>query len=66
MVRPADPRFRLEAAAEFRVEPAVPEFRIICNAAKQHGIDAVHGTLSDLSYDGSRLKLSNEPVHLWD
>jgi uncharacterized circularly permuted ATP-grasp superfamily protein len=59
--QPQQPRLALIDTA---TSPAIPEFRIICNAAKQHGIDAVHGTLSDLSYDGSTLKLSNEPVHL--
>jgi len=44
--------------------PAVPEFRIICNAAGRHGIDATHATLADLTYDGSNLHVKNEPVQL--
>jgi hypothetical protein len=44
--------------------PAVPEFRIVCAAAKRQGIDAVHATLKDLTYDGSTLHVGNDPVHL--
>ena len=44
--------------------PAVPEFRIICAAAKAHGSDATYGTLDDLTYDGSTLHLKDEPVQL--
>ncbi|HEX2127275.1 MAG TPA: hypothetical protein VHF45_12040, partial [Thermoleophilaceae bacterium] len=44
--------------------PAVPEFRIICAAARRQGIDAVHGTLDALAYDGSTLRLDREPVQL--
>jgi uncharacterized circularly permuted ATP-grasp superfamily protein len=44
--------------------PAVPEFRIICEAARRHGLDATHATLNDLSYDGSTLHVHNEPVHV--
>jgi glutathionylspermidine synthase len=44
--------------------PSVPEFRIICEAAKAAGIDALHGTLEDVRYDGSVLRVQGEPVHL--
>jgi glutathionylspermidine synthase len=44
--------------------PAVPEFRITCAAAAGQGIDAVHGTLAELDYDGSTLHLRGEPVHI--
>jgi hypothetical protein len=44
--------------------PAVPEFRIVCGAAGREGIDAVHGTLAELDYDGSTLRLRGEPVQL--
>jgi len=44
--------------------PSVPEFRIACAAAREHGIEAVHGTPADLRYDGSLLRLHDEPVHL--
>jgi glutathionylspermidine synthase len=44
--------------------PAVPEFRIVCASARREGIDAVHGTLAELDYDGSTLHLRGEPVQL--
>jgi glutathionylspermidine synthase len=44
--------------------PSVPEFRIICSAARRHGLDAVHATTEELTYDGSVLRLGGEPVHL--
>jgi hypothetical protein len=43
--------------------PAVPEFRITCAAASDAGLEALHGTLDELTYDGSSLRLSGEPVH---
>jgi glutathionylspermidine synthase len=44
--------------------PAVPEFRIICAAARERGLDAAHATLADLTYDGSLLRAGGEPAHL--
>jgi glutathionylspermidine synthase len=44
--------------------PSVPEFRIICAAAAKAGIEAVHVTTDELSYDGSVLRAGGEPVHL--
>jgi hypothetical protein len=44
--------------------PSVPEFRIICAAALEAGIEAVHATTEELSYDGSVLRAGGEPVHL--
>ena len=44
--------------------PSVPEFRIICAAAARQGVEALHGTLDELRYDGSLLRLKGEPVHL--
>jgi glutathionylspermidine synthase len=44
--------------------PSVPEFRIVCAGASDAGIEAVHGTLDDLSYDGKELSLDGAPVHL--
>jgi hypothetical protein len=58
---PHTPRLAL---IDTETSPAVPEFRIICAAAKVHGIDATHATLDDLTYDGSTLHVNNEPVHL--
>jgi Glutathionylspermidine synthase preATP-grasp len=44
--------------------PAVPEFRIVCAAARDAGVEAGHATLGELSYDGSLLRAGGEPVHL--
>ena len=44
--------------------PSVPEFRIICAAAKAAGIEADHATLEDVTYDGSTLHVKGEPVQL--
>ena len=44
--------------------PSVPEFRITAASAREHGIDARIGTLDDLTYDGSLLRLAGEPTHL--
>jgi Glutathionylspermidine synthase preATP-grasp len=44
--------------------PSVPEFRIICAAARATGIEALHATLDDLRYDGSTLSAGGEPIHL--
>jgi hypothetical protein len=44
--------------------PAVPEFRIICAAAREAGLEAVHATLDEVEYDGSVLRVQGEPVHL--
>jgi glutathionylspermidine synthase len=59
--QPEQPRLALIDTDQ---SPAVPEFRIVCAAAKRHGIDATYGTLDDLTYDGSTLHLNDEPVHL--
>ena len=44
--------------------PAVPEFRIVCAAAKEAGLEALHATLDEVEYDGSVLRVQGEPVHL--
>lgn len=44
--------------------PSVPEFRIVCAAASDAGIDAVHATTEDLDYDGSVLRVGGEPAQL--
>ncbi len=44
--------------------PSVPEFRIICAAAHDAGVDALHATTEDLAYDGSTLSVGGDPVHL--
>ncbi|HEY1274975.1 MAG TPA: hypothetical protein VGF25_08690 [Thermoleophilaceae bacterium] len=58
---PESPRLAL---VDVEGSPSVPEFRIVCGAAGRSGIEAVHGTLDDLAYDGSLLRLGGEPVHL--
>jgi glutathionylspermidine synthase len=64
-VRPSDfPETPRLALIDTENAPAVPEFRIVCAAAKAHGIEATHATLADLTYDGSTLRARNEPVHV--
>jgi len=58
---PETPRLAL---VDVEGSPSVPEFRIICGAAKAGGIEALHGTLDELEYDGSLLRLQGQPVHL--
>jgi glutathionylspermidine synthase len=58
---PANPTLALIDVAG---SPAVPEFRIVCAAARAAGVQAVHGTLDELTYDGSTLHLDGEPVQL--
>jgi hypothetical protein len=58
---PATPRLALIDVAG---APAVPEFRIVCAAARAAGLDAMHATLDDVAYDGSTLRVNGEPVQL--
>jgi Glutathionylspermidine synthase preATP-grasp len=58
---PEKPRLALVDVAG---SPSVPEFRIICDAARRAGIEALHATLDDVEYDGSVLRVQGEPVHL--
>jgi glutathionylspermidine synthase len=44
--------------------PSVPEFRIVCAAARAAGVEALHATTDDVAYDGSQLRAGSEPVHL--
>jgi glutathionylspermidine synthase len=44
--------------------PSVPEFRIICDAARRSGIEALHTTTDELAYDGSALSVAGAPVQL--
>ena len=44
--------------------PSVPEFRIICAAAEAAGIRADHATLDEVTYDGTTLRVKDEPVQL--
>jgi glutathionylspermidine synthase len=58
---PEEPRLAL---VDVPGSPSVPEFRIICAAAAQAGLEAVHVTTEELNYDGSVLRSAGEPVHL--
>jgi len=58
---PERPRLALVDAAG---SASVPEFRIVCGAARGAGIEAVWGTLDDVAYDGSQLRVHGEPVQL--
>jgi glutathionylspermidine synthase len=58
---PETPRLAL---VDVDTSPSVPEFRIVCGAARAAGIEALHGTLDDVAYDGSLLRVHGEPVHL--
>jgi glutathionylspermidine synthase len=44
--------------------PAVPEFRIVCDAARNEGLDAVWTTTDDLAYDGTVLRAGGQPIQL--
>jgi hypothetical protein len=58
---PEAPRLALIDAAG---SPSVPEFEIICAAARAHGLEALHATLDEVAYDGTTLTARGEPVHL--
>ncbi len=58
---PEQPRIALVDSAG---SPSVPEFRIVCAAARAAGLEAMHATLEDTEYDGSVLLVHGEPVHL--
>jgi Glutathionylspermidine synthase preATP-grasp len=58
---PVTPRLAL---VDVDGSPSVPEFRIVCAAAKSAGMEAVHATLEEVEYDGSVLRAHGEPVHL--
>jgi glutathionylspermidine synthase len=58
---PERPRIVL---ADGPTAPAVPEFRIICAAARAAGLEATFTTLDQLTYDGSILHAEGEPVQL--
>jgi hypothetical protein len=44
--------------------PSVPEFRITCAAAGEAGIEALHATTDELTYDGSVLRAGGVPIQL--
>ena len=62
--RPGLPERPRLALVDRAGSPSVPEFRIICRAAAEASIDAVHATTDELDYDGSTLRIGGEPVQL--
>lgn len=58
---PEKPRLALVDCAG---SPSVPEFRIVCAAARAAGIEATHATLEEVAYDGTTLTVRGEPTHL--
>jgi glutathionylspermidine synthase len=62
--RPELPELPRLALVDVEDSPSVPEFRIVCAAARAAGLEALHGTLDQVEYDGSVLRMQGEPVHL--
>ena len=62
--RPALPERPRLALVDKPGSPSVPEFRIVCAAARAAGLEALHATTEELEYDGSVLRIGGEPVHL--
>jgi glutathionylspermidine synthase len=58
---PETPRLALIDLPE---SPAVPEFRIVCQAARRLGVEADFASIEELAYDGSVLRVAGEPVQL--
>jgi glutathionylspermidine synthase len=52
------------ALVDVEGSPSVPEFWIVCASARAAGLEALHGTLDEVEYDGSVLRVQGEPVHL--
>src|ERR687896_58778 len=51
----------IAALVDAEGSPAVPEFRIVCAAARAAGVEATHTTLDRLTYDGSTLSVDGAP-----
>jgi glutathionylspermidine synthase len=62
--RPDFPETPRLALIDAEGSPSVPEFRIICAAARAAGIEADHATLAEAAYDGTTLRVKDEPVQL--
>jgi glutathionylspermidine synthase len=62
--RPELPERPTLALVDVPGSPSVPEFRIVCAAARRAGIEALSATTEELAYDGSVLHAGGEPVHL--
>lgn len=58
---PERPRIALVDVSD---TPSVPEFRIVCAAARRAGLEALWASTDEVSYDGSTLRVGGEPVHL--
>jgi hypothetical protein len=52
------------ALVDIEGSPSVPDFRLVCVASRAAGVEALHATLDEVSYDGSTLQVSGEPVQL--
>jgi hypothetical protein len=62
--QPSLPERATLALVDVPGSPSVPEFRIVCEAAKKAGMDAIHATTEDLSYNGTTLSAGGVPVEL--
>src|SRR3954467_7892125 len=62
--RPDLPEVPRLALVDVEGSPSVPEFRIICAAAQEAGMEALHATLDEVEYAGSLLGVRGEPVLL--
>jgi hypothetical protein len=64
-LRPSDlPETPTIALVDAEDSPSVPEFRIVCEAARRAGLEAFHAPLGEVSYDGSRLHVGGQPVEV--
>src|SRR5919198_971917 len=62
--RPALPEKPRLALVDVPGSPSLPEFRIVCAAARAAGLEAVHATTEELEYDGSVLRVGGEAAQL--
>jgi glutathionylspermidine synthase len=62
--RPDLPQRPRLALVDLPGSPSVPEFRIVCAAAREQGLEAIWAATDDLAYDGSVLRAAGEPVQL--
>jgi len=58
---PAIPRLAL---VDVPGSPSIPEFEIVCAAARAAGLEAVHATTDETTYDGSTLHVAGAPAQL--
>ncbi|MBA2517690.1 MAG: glutathionylspermidine synthase family protein [Solirubrobacterales bacterium] len=62
--RPDLPETPRLAVVDAEGSPSVPEFRIVCAAARNAGLEAVHATLDEVAYDGTTLTVAGESTQL--